>query len=223
MTQKLYIHPLPIRAWHWTNASLFIILILTGIQIRYIGQINLGLSFETAVRVHNYAGFGLLGAFAFWLLYHLFSDKMITRYHTVPSRAQFYKDSIDQVKYYGHGFLRGESNPQQLTALREFNTLQSLTYQFSLLLFLPLQFVTGFLLWDVKGFASAVDALGGVRVVDTVHVVLFIYFTAFLLAHAYIGSLGPKPITHFKEMVTGYDESDDPDHAADPEIGREHV
>jgi thiosulfate reductase cytochrome b subunit len=210
MQKKLYIHPLPIRAWHVINASLFIALIVTGIQIRYIGQIDLGMSFGTAVQWHNYTGFALAAAFAFWLSYHLLSDKMIKRYHTEPNRIKFYKDSLDQIKYYGHGFLRGEPNPQQLTALREFNTLQSVTYQLVLLILLPIQFVTGLLLWDVKRFAVIVEMLGGVRVVDTVHVVLFIFFTAFVLAHAYIGSLGPKPSTHFKEMLTGYDESDEP-------------
>jgi thiosulfate reductase cytochrome b subunit len=209
MQKKLYIHPLPIRAWHVVNASLFVALIVTGVQIRYIGQIDLGMSFKTAVQWHNYTGFALAAGFVFWLVYHLTNDKMIKRYHTEPDRAKFYKDSIDQVKYYGYGFLVGERNPQHLTALREFNTLQSLTYQLVLLILVPIQFATGLLLWDVKRFAPAVELLGGVRVVDTVHVLLFIFFTAFVLSHAYIGSLGPKPSTHFKEMLTGYDESGD--------------
>jgi thiosulfate reductase cytochrome b subunit len=209
MHQKLYIHPLPIRAWHWVNASLFVALIVTGVQIRYIGEIDLGMSFRTAVQWHNYTGFALAAGYAFWLGYHLLNDTMIRRYHTEPNRAKFYKDSLDQIKYYGYGFLRGERNPQQLTALREFNTLQSLTYQLVLLIVVPIQFASGLLLWDVKRFAVAVDWLGGVRVVDTVHVVLFVFLTAFVLAHAYIGSLGEKPSTHFKEMLTGYDESED--------------
>ena len=27
---RLYIHPLPVRIWHWTNAVGFILMILTG-------------------------------------------------------------------------------------------------------------------------------------------------------------------------------------------------
>ena len=34
--QKLYINPLPVRIWHWTNAVGFTLLILTGLQIRYL-------------------------------------------------------------------------------------------------------------------------------------------------------------------------------------------
>ena len=51
--QKLYIHPLPIRIWHWVNASGFVALILTGLQIRYVGLIDV-MSFKVAVTVHNW-------------------------------------------------------------------------------------------------------------------------------------------------------------------------
>ena len=34
---KIYVHPLPVRIWHWTNALGFVALILTGVQIRYVG------------------------------------------------------------------------------------------------------------------------------------------------------------------------------------------
>jgi thiosulfate reductase cytochrome b subunit len=46
-------------------------------------------------------------------------------------------------------------------------------------------------------------------VVDTIHVVLFIFFVFFILVHAYMGMLGPKPSTHYKEMFTGYEEPED--------------
>ena len=33
--KKLYLHPLPVRIWHWINAVSFVVLIVTGLQIRY--------------------------------------------------------------------------------------------------------------------------------------------------------------------------------------------
>ena len=39
---KIYIHPLPVRIWHWTNAVGFVLMILTGMQIRYVGLIGRG-------------------------------------------------------------------------------------------------------------------------------------------------------------------------------------
>ena len=56
---RLYIHPLPVRIWHWINAFGFVLLILTGLHIRYADLISL-VSFATAVRIHNWTGFVLI-------------------------------------------------------------------------------------------------------------------------------------------------------------------
>ena len=32
---RIYVHPVPVRLWHWINAVGFIVLIATGLQIRY--------------------------------------------------------------------------------------------------------------------------------------------------------------------------------------------
>ena len=73
--KKIYIHPLPVRIWHWSNAIGFVLLILTGLQIRYRDVIGLA-SFEASVRLHNYVGFALMGFYLLWLLFYLTSDKI---------------------------------------------------------------------------------------------------------------------------------------------------
>ncbi len=77
---RLYIHPLPVRIWHWTNALGFVLMILTGMQIRYVGLIDV-VSFRTAVHVHNFVGFVLIANFFLWLMFYLTSDRIgpITR------------------------------------------------------------------------------------------------------------------------------------------------
>ena len=207
--KRLYINPLPVRLWHWANALCIMVLILTGIQIRYIGQVDLMMSFRTAVWLHNVSGFVLGGLFVFWLLYYLLSDRTSV-YHTDPDRQRFFAEAYRQMKYYGFGILKGDPNPHHVTPYRKFNPLQSMTYQIVMLVLLPLQFGTGLLLWDVKRFGTVVDLLGGVRVVDTVHVLLFVAFSAFVVMHAYMGSLGNKASTHYKEMLTGYEEIEEP-------------
>jgi thiosulfate reductase cytochrome b subunit len=69
--------------------------------------------------------------------------------------------------------------------------------------------VTGLLLWDLQRFGVVVDFFGGVRVVATVHVMLFIFFTGFIFVHPYLASLSTKPFAHFKAMITGYEEVDE--------------
>jgi thiosulfate reductase cytochrome b subunit len=79
-------------------------------------------------------------------------------------------------------------------------------YQVIMLMVVPIQFGTGIILWDLTRFATWVEALGGVRVVSTIHVLCFIFFVFFILVHAYLGALGRTPGQHYKAMFTGYEE-----------------
>lgn len=202
--QKLYIHPLPVRIWHWANALGFLLLIATGLQLRYNDLFQV-MSFRTAVDVHNWIGLVLVANFFVWLLFYLFSDK-IKVYHPELSPTKYFRASFRQMQFYGYGIFRGEPNPHHVSAYRKFNPLQSMMYQIVMMLLVPIQFFTGVLLWDVTRFSKAVEMFGGVRVVDTVHVLIFIFFCGFIVVHIYLGSLGHTPSAHFEAMVTGYED-----------------
>jgi thiosulfate reductase cytochrome b subunit len=210
--QKVYLHPLPVRIWHWINAAGFIALIVTGIQIRYVGQVGL-MSYKAAIQLHNWTGFVVIANYFIWLVYYLVSDR-IRVYHPELSPKKFYHAAFKQLVYYGWGIFRGDPEPHTVTAYNKFNALQSMTYQVVMLVLVPIQFYTGVLLWDVRGFAGQVNFFGGVRVVATIHVLLFIFFVAYTLVHIYLGSLGHRFTTHYKEMWTGYEE--EPEHAKKP-------
>lgn len=202
--QRLYINPLPVRIWHWLNALGFVILILTGVQIRYQELFNV-LSFETAVKTHNWVAFTVIANYFFWLGYYLFSDK-ITVYHPELNVKKFFDKAFKQILYYSYGIFRGEEKPHKVLPLDKFNPLQSITYQIVMLLVVPVQFLTGIMMWDVKRFAVPIEMLGGIKTVDTIHVLVFIFFVSFTMVHAYMGALGHTPSAHFKEMFTGYEE-----------------
>jgi thiosulfate reductase cytochrome b subunit len=205
--QRIYIHPLPVRVWHWINAIGFLTMILTGTQLRYIDVFTV-LSFRTAVTVHNWTGLLLIANYFIWLLFYLFSDK-IRVYHPELSPAKHFRASFRQLQYYGYGIFKGSPNPHQVSAYDKFNPMQSMMYQVVMLMLVPLVFVTGILLWDVKGFPGAVAFFGGVRVVDTVHVLIYIVLVFFVFFHVYMGSLGHTPTAHYKAMfITGYEEVD---------------
>ena len=205
---KLYVNPLPVRLWHWTNAVGFVLLIVTGLQLRYVGQIGL-MSFRAAVTLHNWVGFVLIANFFVWLGFYLFTDK-IRVYHPELSPKKYFSASLRQMRFYGYGIFRGDPNPHHVSVYRKFNPLQSMMYQIVMMILVPLQFATGVLLWDVTRFAGAVQWFGGVRVVDTVHVLIFIFFSGFLFVHVYLSSLGHTPSAHFKAMWSGYEEVEEP-------------
>jgi thiosulfate reductase cytochrome b subunit len=201
---ELYINPLPVRIWHWLHAMGFVALILTGIQIRYSGVINV-LSFETAVRTHNWVAWAVIANYFVWLGFYLFSDR-ITNYHPELNPKKFFDQAFAQMRYYSWGIFHGEPSPHKVMPYDKFNPMQSITYQIVMLLIVPVQFFTGIMMWDVKRFESWINFFGGIKVVDTVHVLIFIFFTAFIMVHAYMGALGATPSAHFKEMFTGYEE-----------------
>lgn len=211
---RIYVHPVPVRLWHWINALGFVVLIVTGLQIRY-GALAL-MPFKTAVDVHNFVGFVLIANYFVWLGFYLLSDK-ITVYHPEFNPTTHFRNVMRQLGYYGYGIFKGNPNPHHVSAYRKFNALQSMTYQIVMMVLVPLQFYTGLVLWDLRRFAGTVELLGGARVVDTIHVVLFIAFVVFILVHIYLTTLGRTASEHVKAMITGYEEVED---VADVDSGR---
>lgn len=202
--KRLYIHPLPVRIWHWVNAFGCCLLVLTGVQIRYVGLIDV-LSFRNAVLLHNAIGFVIIANFFVWLGFYLTSDR-IKAYLPETDVMTLFRGAMRQALYYGYGVFKGDPNPHHLSIYRKFNPLQSMTYQIVMLLLLPIQSLTGILLMDVVRFSTVVTLVGGVRIVDTVHVLIFIFFVGYILVHAYLGTMGHTPTAHFKAMFTGWEE-----------------
>jgi thiosulfate reductase cytochrome b subunit len=193
-----------VRVWHWVNALGFLLLIATGVRIRY-GELLGLISFESAVKFHNWIGFALVANYFVWLVFHLFTDK-ISIYHPELDARKYFREAFRQMRYYSYGIFRGEPNPYHASPYAKFNPLQKVMYQVIMLMVVPIQFGTGIILWDLTRFATWVEALGGVRVVSTIHVLCFIFFVFFILVHAYLGALGRTPGQHYKAMFTGYEE-----------------
>jgi thiosulfate reductase cytochrome b subunit len=206
---RVYLHPLPLRIWHWTNAIGCVLLVLTGLQIRYVGLINV-LSFHTAVVLHAWVGFVVAANFLLWLVFHLVTDQG-RNYFAELRPVQLFLGCWRQLVYYSSGMFTGAKSPfhPDLAKHIKFNPLQGLTYQMVMLIFLPIQILTGILLWNVAGLEPVVQFLGGVRVVDTVHVLIFIVFVLYIPMHAYLAMLGRTTFEHYKAMLTGWEDEDD--------------
>ena len=173
----------------------------------FVGLVDV-VSFRTAVTVHNFVGFVLIANFFVWLVFYLTSDR-IRAYHSELNPKKHFIGAIRQIYYYAFGIFRGDPNPFHATPYNKFNPLQSMIYQIIMMLCLPVQIYTGILLWDVKRFQAQVDFFGGVRVIDTVHVLIFIVFVFYIFVHVYLGSLGHTRTTHYKAMLTGYEDIDE--------------
>ncbi len=201
---RVELHPLPVRIWHWANAFCFFGLIVTGAQIRYRGILD-WMSFRTAVDLHNQFGFLLIALFLVWAAYYL-STGLMKVYIPDLNLLRYIPKAFQQAKYYGYGIFIGEPNPHHATRDHKFNTMQQMAYFGIMFLLLPLQIVSGVLLWDIDRFAGIIDRLGGIKAVGSVHLFLTIVFVAFLFVHVYLTTLGPTKLTHIKAMFTGFEE-----------------
>jgi thiosulfate reductase cytochrome b subunit len=204
MRHRELFHPLPVRLWHWFHAACVVVLIATGIQIRY--QLLTWITFKSAVELHNGAALALLVSFGFWSVYHLVTGKLRAY---VPKVDRAWPFAIwRQVRYYAFGILRAEDNPHPISAASKFNPLQQLTYLIVMGILLPAQIGTGILLWDPRRFSAALNSLGGLKLVANSHVVLFVLFVVFVIVHVYLITLGHSPTAHLKAMWTGYEDPD---------------
>lgn len=198
----LYVHPALVRVWHWINAVGFVILILTGFQIRYADQLGF-MPLKDAISLHNFVGFTVIINYLLWLIYYLGGQRIkiyIPDFRTLAGKA------VQQMKYYGYGIFKGDPNPHVMTADDKFNALQQQSYLVLMFILLPAQMISGVFLWKMKGYSEYITLLGGIKVIDTIHVILFFIFTAFILVHCYLATLGHNPLAHFKAMFTGFEE-----------------
>ena len=70
-----------------------------------------------------------------------------------------------------------------------------------MVLLIPVQLGTGLLLWDIKAFAGWINMFGGMKIMDTIHVFIFLFFTSFLFVHVYLATLGHTVTAAYKGYV----------------------
>jgi len=188
------------RAWHWLQALAIFILLATGVEI-HVTRLGI-LDFALAVRVHNVVGFVVLANAVFAAFYHLASGE-IQQY--LPKPQGFFGQAIVQARYYLSGIFQGDHHPFEKSPDRKLNPLQQLTYLAILNLLLPLQIVTGVLIWGAQRWPAVDGMLGGLVFLAPVHTLGAWMFAAFLLMHVYLTTTGPTPLANIQAMAVGWE------------------
>ncbi len=206
--KRIYLHPIPVRIWHWIHAACITLLVISGVFIRFADYTK-AIPLDQAVRFHNIVGIIVALDFILWFAYYVGTGKIKTYFPTVEELAH---GAIRQIKFYSFEIFLGKPNPFHPTPENKFNPLQKTAYLNIMLLLLPIQILTGlFLLYPVK-FSSIINFFGGIKVIDTIHVLLFFFFASFIIAHFYLATLGHTPLAHFKAMITGWEEEPEEHH-----------
>ncbi len=199
----VYFYTLYERIWHWLQAALILLLVLTGLEVHLPGTVRV-FGFAGAINVHNVLGFILIGNAFLAFFYHLSTGK-IRQY--LPEPKDFVSLAIKQALYYARGIFRGEPHPVEKDPDRKLNPLQKITYLAILNILLPLQMITGLLIWGAQRWPGAVQAVGGLRPLAFVHSVGAWIFFAFVVMHIYLTTTGRTPLSNMKEMIFGWGET----------------
>jgi thiosulfate reductase cytochrome b subunit len=198
MSQQEY-YTIHERIWHWLQALTIIALMITGAEVHAPQTIRL-LGFDAAVRVHNaFAALLLLNAALGF--FYFFTTGLLKIFG--PRSGEFTTLALAQVRYYLFGIFRGEAHPMQRSPEQKLNPLQQLTYLGILNVLLPVQIVTGVLIWGAQRWPAMVDQLGGLGVLVPIHLLAAWFFLADTVAHVYMTTTGSTVTAHVRSMITG--------------------
>lgn len=200
----LYLYSLWVRAWHWINALLFLVLILSGASMHFSGVTWL-LAFETARPVHNVAGILLtLG----WIVFVV--GNLVTangRFYRIHWRGWLTR-MTEQSWYYAVGIFRNAPHPFHPGESEKFNELQKLTYLGVMYALMPLLIVSGWAFLLVPYLPETLFGIGSVWVVAMTHLTVAYLLVLFLLTHLYIITTGTTLFSNHRAMITGWHRED---------------
>ena len=199
--KRVYMYSLYERFWHWMQAIAIIGLIFTGLNI-HAPLVFRFMPFHTAVIVHNVLGFLLLINAALAAFYHYSSGKIK---NFLPEPKGFFSQAIDQTLYYIKGIFKNEPHPFEKNIDKKLNPLQKITYLVILNILLPVQIITGILIWGAQRWPHISSALGGLGFLVPFHSLMAWMFAAFLILHMYLTTTGYTPTSSVTAMVTGWE------------------
>jgi len=206
MTQRLYLYPGWLRLWHWSNAFLFAVLIVTGLSMHYADLDSPLVPFNVAITVHNIAGFILSALYLFFIAGNLIKGNWR---HYVPVFNGFMGRAIAQARFYLFEIYRGGPHPIQPTMRQKFNPLQQITYLGVMYFLMPILVVTGLFLQFPTLAPDKILGAGGIWPMAVAHSVGAFFLSIFMMAHIYLATTGDTVTALFKHMATGWHEIHD--------------
>jgi thiosulfate reductase cytochrome b subunit len=197
-----YMYSLYERQWHWLQTFVIFGLTFTGLVVHRPAMFPL-FSFAWMVDVHNVFAILLVINAVLALFYHLASGEIK---QFVPRPYGFFDDMMQQALYYLRGIFRGDPHPFEKRRDRKMNPIQQLTYLALLNVLLPLQILTGVLMWGAQQFPQLTAILGGLPVLAPFHTLIAWLLVAFVIVHVYMTTTGHTAMANIRAMVMGYDD-----------------
>jgi thiosulfate reductase cytochrome b subunit len=199
--KRIDLHPLPLRMWHWINALIVIILIVTGIYLRLYGIAALK-PHDPVLFWHKCVGLAMIVTTVFWFIFTMPSKSLRRQYRIKISDL---KGVIVQTQYYFFSIFVGGENPFKVSADAKYNPLQKIAYDAILFIFIPVQAVTGLLFMDIPVLRQYLLSENLMGLLGVIHVIFAYLFVLYLIVHLYMATLGDTIFSHTKAMIVGYE------------------
>src|SRR6266511_3234498 len=201
-TERIYMYESYRRFWHWLQTVSIVILLFTGLII-HRPELFGAFSFRGIVAIHNVIAVILVVNAFLSVFYHIATERM---QEYIPRPYGFFDDAIVQAKYYISGIFKGEGHPFEKRPDSRMNPIQKATYFGILIVLLPLQMLTGALMWSVQKFPAVANWFGGLSFLAPLHSLIAWTFATFIIVHVYMTTTGATPLEATRAMITGYEE-----------------
>ena len=203
MDDKLYLYPVWVRLWHWLNAILCILLIITGVSMQYSDPAYPIMRFDWAVSIHDITGIALTASYVFFLLGNIFTSN---GYQYIFRVKGYFRNVSRQFKYYSYGMFKGEKPPFEITTKNKFNPLQRFSYVVIMYISVPLVIITGLMLLYPEYLLHDIFGNRSIHFTDILHVIIGFVISIFMFIHIYFCTIGTRPWSNFMSMFNGYHE-----------------
>lgn len=188
------------RFWHWVQAAIVIVMLVSGFEVH--GSYHL-LGYENAVALHTTAAWSLVTLWVFTIFWHFTTGEWKQYIPTL-------KKVDAMIKYYILGIFIRAPHPFRQTVLIKHNPLQRLAYFFLWVFISPVIWLTGWAYlfyarwqeWGLEQYLALED-------VAFFHAVGAFMMLAFLIVHLYLITTGRTVMSHLRAMITGRGEIDE--------------
>jgi len=197
---RVYIFKRFERFWHWSQAALIILMLLSGFEVH--GSYT-AFGWQKAASLHTLAAWALITLWAFAIFWH-FTTGEWKQY--IPTTEKI----LAVMHYYAFGIFDPKAHhPFRTTQLTKHNPLQRLAYLFVKLFISPLIWISGLLyLYYHDLSAYGIGNLGGLQLgtIALAHTLAAFLMLIFLIVHVYFATTGHTPLAHIKAMITGWED-----------------
>ena len=201
-TQEIYMYSIYERLWHWLQTAAIVLLLFTGVIIHKPDSFSY-IRFDGVVIVHNVLA-AILAINAFLSLFYHIASGEFRQY--IPRPRGFFDRTFEQARFYIDGIFKGDEHPFEKRKHRKLNPLQQITYVGILNVLLPLQGITGIMIWGAQRWPEVAERLGGLPFLAPFHTLVAWTFGSFIIMHVYLTTTGHTPMAGIKSMIMGWDE-----------------